>query len=42
MSKEKAHVSSYRASVTSKLQELEEIILDVGDVSALKNIDFNL
>lgn len=42
MSKDEADVSSYRASITSKLQELEEIILDVGDLSALKTIDFNL
>ena len=42
MSKEEADVSSYRASITSKLQELEEIILDVGDASALKTIDSNL
>lgn len=42
MSKEEADVSSYRAIIASKLQELEEIILDVEDVSALQTIDFNL
>lgn len=42
ISKEKANVSSYRESITSKLQELEEIVLDMKDVSALKTIDFNL
>lgn len=42
MSKEEAGVSSYRASITSKLQELGDLILDVGDVSALRTMDFNL
>lgn len=42
MSKEEADASSYRKSITSKLQELEETILDVEDVTALKTIEFDL
>lgn len=42
MSKEEVDVSSYRQSITSKVQELEENMLDVKDVSALKMVEFNL
>lgn len=42
MSKEETDIASYRESITSKLQALEETILDMEDVSVLKTIDFNL
>lgn len=41
-SKEEADDPSHRESITSKLQELEETILDVEDVTAMKTIEFNL
>lgn len=42
MRKEEADVSSCRESITSKLQELKETILDMEDISALRTIEFNL
>lgn len=42
MSKDEAQVSSHRESISSKLGDLKEIMLDVQDVPALKTMEFHL
>ena len=42
MSKDEPGVSSYRESVSSKLGQLKQIMLDVEDVPALKTMELEL
>lgn len=42
MSKDQPGVSSYRASINSKLGRLNQLMLDVEDVPALKNMELEL
>lgn len=42
MSKDEAGVPSYRESISSKLGELKQIMLDVDDVPALKTMELEL